>query len=150
MSKRNTELHERINTILQGWRLFRPHKIYAGLSLDDFASLVAPGAEARAEAAKHDAKAREARARGRAADKRARIYVQRVVNGVRADPDDGEDSQVYHAMGYVIRSVRDRLCRAPRQHTAKAAAEALLTEPSKEVDPTPCPNPTASRKRSAG
>ena len=139
MSGRNTGLHERIRTILAGWKQCRPHKIYGGLSLDDFMLRVAPGIEAKAEAAEHDARAREARARGREADKLARRYVQRVVNSVKGDPDDGEDSEVYAAMGYVLRSVRDRVCGVPRKDAAKFAAKAES-----------CPNPTDSRKKSAG
>jgi hypothetical protein len=134
MASARADLYEQITTIIKAWTLYRPTKSYGGLSLDDFKSLVAPSGDARADAAQYDAKAQEAKARCNDADKLSRKYVQRVVNGVKCDAEDGEDSEVYVAMGYVPRSVRNSL-RSLRRKDAAKAVDAKPPEASmKEVD----------------
>jgi hypothetical protein len=137
MSRGHTDLYDQIRAIIKAWMLYRPLKSYGGLSVDDFKTLVAPSGDARTEAAQYDAKAQEAKARCRDADKLSRKYVQRVVSGVKADAEDGEDSEVYVAMGYVPRSVRNSL-RSLRRKGAAKAVEAKTPDAAapKELNPT--------------
>ena len=113
------DLFVQITRIIKAWRRLRPQKSYGGLSLEDFEKLAAPSGDARAEAALHDAKAAEAKLRMKDLDANMRKYVQRVVNGVKADPEDGEDGELYTAMGYVPRSVRNTLRSLGRRNAAK-------------------------------
>jgi hypothetical protein len=121
------DLFVQITRIIKAWRVLRPQKSYGGFSLEDFEKLVAPSGEARAEAALHDAKWREAKLRMKDADAQLRKYVQRVVNGVKADPEDGEDGELYTQMGYVPRAVRNSLRSLGRRN---AAAKALDGNPT--------------------
>lgn len=115
------DLFDQITKIIKAWSLHRPQKSYGGLSLEDFQKLVAPSGDSRAEAALHDEKAAEAKLRMKDADTLARKYVQRVVNGVKCDPEDGEDGELYTAMGYVPRAVRNSLRALGRRNAAKPA-----------------------------
>lgn len=136
MTRGHTDLYEQIRTVIKAWTLHRPQKSYAGLSLDDFKTLVAPSGDARTEAAQYEAKAREAKSRLRDADKLSRKYVQRVVSGVKADAEDGEDGELYTAMGYVPRSVRNSLRSLRRKDAAKAAEVKSPDPAAREVSPT--------------
>jgi hypothetical protein len=137
MSREHTDLYDQIRAIIKAWTLYRPQKSYGGLSLDDFKSLVAPSGDARTEVAQCDAKAQEAKAHRKDADKLSRKYVQRVVSGVKADAEDGEDSEIYVAMGYVPRSVRNSLRSLRRKDAAKVATETKTPDAApKEVNPT--------------
>jgi hypothetical protein len=122
MSRGHTDLTVQVDVIIKAWTTHRPGKSYGGLSLEDFKALVAPSRKARAEAAQYADKAHEAQLRCKDADKLLRKYVQRVVSGVRADPEDGEDGELYAAMGYVPRSARISL-RSIRRRDAATGAE---------------------------
>jgi hypothetical protein len=103
------DLYVRILTIIKVWQLLRPGKRFAGMSLEEFGNAVAPSREARGEVAAAELHLKEARARLKDADVLSRKTVQRVVNAVRADGEEGEDGELYSAMGYVPRSVRNSL-----------------------------------------
>lgn len=129
------DLSEQITAIIKAWTQRRPKKSYGGYSLEEFKKVVAPCLEARVQAAQYDAKWREAKTRWADADKLVRKHVQRVVNGVKADPEDGEDSELYSAMGYVPRNVRNSLRSLGRKAAAKAAAAQSAESTGKEVNP---------------
>jgi hypothetical protein len=56
------------------------------------------------------------------ADKVTNDAVQKVVNGVKGDPDYGDDSNLYDAMGYVRKSARASGL-TKKANAAKAAAK---------------------------
>lgn len=122
------DLFVQITRIIKAWTMLRPQKSYGGLSLEDFQKLVAPSGDARAEAVLHDTKAGQAKLRMKDADALSRKYVQRVVSGVKADPEDGEDGEFYTAMGYVPRSVRNSLRSLGRRNAAAKAADGNSTD----------------------
>jgi hypothetical protein len=53
-----------------------------------------------------DVRLQSARARLTTVDEQSLKVIQRVVNAVRADPEEGDDGELYVAMGYVRK--RDR------------------------------------------
>jgi hypothetical protein len=96
----------KLETISQAWAKLRPGKTFAGLTLDQFQTAIKPSYDVRAEIAESELRAQSAQARRVTVDEAALKVGQRVVNAVKADPEEGDDGEMYVAMGYVRK--RDR------------------------------------------
>src|SRR5690348_2139068 len=114
-----TDLYSRIQLAIKAWSLHRPDKKFWNYTLEDFKNATSPSAETRKEVAQADALLQEAMARRDDADKLSRKALMRVVNAVKGDPEEGgEDGELYIAMGYVARSVRNSLQSVRRSQKA--------------------------------
>ena len=123
MSRIVVDLYSRILTMIKAWTLLRPDKIFARMSLEDFQKVVAGSRDARMRVAEAEAHLKQELAARDDADKLSRKAVQRVVNAVKADLDEGEDGELYTAMGYVAKSVRNSLRGIRRAKSAEKAKE---------------------------
>ena len=100
------EVVVKITMTLQAWSNLRPEKSFGGLTLDQCKEAVKASLDVRAEIAEAEGKLQSATARRVAVDEASMEIVRRVVNGVKADPEEGEDGQLYAAMGFVRKSHR--------------------------------------------
>jgi hypothetical protein len=96
----------RMTVITQAWENMRHGKSFSGMTLERFKQTVQPSFAARAEVADLEARLVAARLRRDAADAVSMAAMRSVVNGVLADPDEGEDGPLYAAMGFVRKSQR--------------------------------------------
>jgi hypothetical protein len=97
---------QRARRIIAAWETLRPNKSFGGMTLADFKAQVQPTFETRVTLANLESQITAARDQRDDADRETERLIGRVVNGVRADPDEGEDGELYEAMGYKRRSER--------------------------------------------
>lgn len=76
------------------------------MDLAAFQSLIHPCLEARDQVTSLESQLQAAKSRRDQADEVSLNTIQMVVNAVKADLDEGEDSDLYEAMGYVRKSER--------------------------------------------
>jgi hypothetical protein len=118
--KRRT-VHEKATLMISAWRARCPDKTFFRMSLEDFSVIVGPCGAARERVASLKAQLREAKQQCEEADRIARRAIVRVVNGVKGDPDEGEDGELLGAMGYMKHTVRSELLSEARRRSARAA-----------------------------
>ena len=100
------ENEAKINQTVSAWKTLRPVKSFAGMTLDQFATKVKPSLDARnTVAALEDQLSAAINARSDA-DKTSLQNISLVVNAVKGDLEEGEDSALYEALGYVRKSER--------------------------------------------
>jgi len=99
----------------------RPGKTFFRQSLDDFTKIVAPSGEARQKLAELENLTKKALAQRDEADKLTRRWVLRIVNAVKGDPDEGEDSELLARMGYLPHTARTSIIGLARRNARKAA-----------------------------
>jgi hypothetical protein len=85
-----------------------PHKRFCGLTLDELRTIIRPALKAREEIEELENRIRSAFAKRDEADAAASSALRRMVHGVLADPEEGEDGVLYEALGYVPK--RKRRC----------------------------------------
>jgi len=122
MSSRQTL--DRFETFLHAWAKLRPGKTLAGLTLEQCTALIQPCRDVRAEIAESDLRLQSANARKATADADFEKVLQRVINAVKADPEEGDDGELYEAMGFVRRSVRSSGLTRRRKEQELPAADA--------------------------
>jgi hypothetical protein len=115
-------VHEKAMVMIGAWRDRCAGKTFFRMSLGDFSTLVAPSGAARERIAKLRAELREAIKQCENADRITRRAIVQVVNGVKGDPDEGEDGDLLSAMGYMKHTVRAVMLSAARRRSARAAA----------------------------
>ena len=96
----------RIQGFLKAWETLRPAKSFSGVSLEQFKTLVLPSAVAREEIVKLENQLLRELNNRESADKASQALMKRMVNAIKADVDEGEDSDLYEAVGYVRLSER--------------------------------------------
>jgi hypothetical protein len=123
MQTSNGDVYPRIVQVTKAWSTLRPNRSFSGLTLDQFNKGVEPSHRYRAEIDDLQARLELAKRNCEDADKVSRKLLQRVVNAVRGDADEGEDGELYSAMGYLPRSVRISLRTVGRKAAAAAKKE---------------------------
>ena len=118
MTRRN--LHEKAMLVIGAWRDRCPDKAFFRMSLLDFSVIVAPSGTARERIANLKAQLREAIRECEQADSITRRAIVQVVNGVKGDPDEGEDGDLLSAMGYMKHTVRSEILSNARKRSAQA------------------------------
>ena len=109
----------RMEDVSQPWLKLRPAKSFASLTHEQFLIALKPSYDVRAEIAELEVRLQSARARLATVDEESLKVVQRVVNAVRADPEEGDDGELYVAMGYVRK--RDRKTGLQRRREVRTA-----------------------------
>ena len=121
MASSPNTIKQKLDDVTEGWRTLRPDKSFAGMTLQQFAKAIQPSYDAREQLASVD-KQREALVNQRDdADVKSMELVQLVVNSVKGEPDEGEDGDLYDAMGYVRRSERQSGLHRGTNHASPAA-----------------------------
>jgi hypothetical protein len=118
--KRRT-VHEKAMLMISAWRDRCPGKAFFRMSLGDFSTIVAPSGAARERVANLKAQLRDAIRQCEEADRITRRAIVRVVNGVKGDPDEGEDGDLLSAMGYMKHTVRSEILSEARRRSARGA-----------------------------
>ncbi len=119
MSATPKESLERMNQIANAWGTLRPTKTFAGMTLVQFKAKIKPSLDARDEIHTLESQTIAAQNKRDDADKVSQAASQLVVNAVKGDPAEGEDGELYEALGYVRKSER-----SSGLHRGKTPAEA--------------------------
>ena len=106
MQSRPKDNGEKLAAVLKAWKDLRPAKTVAGMTLAQFTAKVQPSLDARAQIDTLENQLTAAMDERDTADVATMKQVLLVVNAVKGDPDEGEDGELYDAMGYVRKSVR--------------------------------------------
>ncbi|MBI3852533.1 MAG: hypothetical protein HY298_19925 [Verrucomicrobia bacterium] len=97
---------KRLQTVIDGWERLRPSKTFAGMTLDDFKSRVAPSLSTRVDLSTLQTQATNSRTTRHQSDIVSNDLANLVVNAVKGDPEEGEDGPLYAALGYIPKSAR--------------------------------------------
>ncbi len=92
--------------LLHSWQEIAPEAVFYGLTLDAFRAMVEPVAEIRDSIKKADQDRVASVIRRDSEEKALGENYRRIVNAIKAAPEHGEDSPLYGAIGYVVRSAR--------------------------------------------
>jgi hypothetical protein len=92
--------------MLNAWETLAPDKSFGTMTLAQFQAAAAPSQAARQRIDDLEDQLKQAMADRDAADNNFLEKAQLVVNGVLADPSEGDDSALYEAMGYTRKSER--------------------------------------------
>lgn len=115
---RPKDIEERLERTINAWRTLAPDKTFGGMTLAQFETACAPSNTTRALVVELQDKLTQAMTNRDAADDDTATFIQRVVNGVLADPDQGPDSPLYAAFGYTRKSDRKTGLTRKRKETA--------------------------------
>jgi hypothetical protein len=97
---------QKMERILNAWATLAPGKAFGGMTLEQFQAIAQPAQAARQRIETLEDQITQAQAARDDADEEFLAKAQLVVNGVLADPNEGEDSALYEAMGYTRKSER--------------------------------------------
>jgi hypothetical protein len=97
---------EKIALVLKAWKDVCPTKSFAGMTLAQFTAKVQPSLDARDQLDTLADQTTAAETDRDNADVESMKQVNLVVNAVKGDPTEGEDGELYAAMGYVRKSDR--------------------------------------------
>jgi hypothetical protein len=106
MSSSPKENLDKINAVTSAWETLRPEKTFAGMTLAQFKTKVKPSLDARTAVAAAENQLIAAQDQRDDADEVSISAIQFVVHAVKGDPDEGEDGELYEALGYVRKSER--------------------------------------------
>jgi hypothetical protein len=96
----------KLQKVVDAWQTIRPAKQFAGMTLEQFKAKVQPSLDTRGQLVDLHNQATDSRTLRRQADAASLELAQLVVNGVKADAEEGENGSLYAAMGYVPKSAR--------------------------------------------
>jgi hypothetical protein len=97
---------DKIAVVLKAWKDVCAAKSFAGMTLAQFTAKVQPSLDARAQLDTLEDQRIAAETDRDNADVESMKQVNLVVNAVKGDPTEGEDGELYAAMGYVRKSDR--------------------------------------------
>jgi hypothetical protein len=120
-------VEKRLKEVIAAWESVRPAKTFAGMTLEQFKTAVQPSFAARDKVTELENQIQAMRTERTAADDESFNIIERVVGGVKADPDESGDGGLYRAMGYVPRSARRS--GLTRRSTLSAIAAASAAAP---------------------
>jgi len=127
MPRKAQDLAAKAERFASAWSRFFPEKTFSGLRLEEFRQTFKPGREVRARLAELASERKHLVFLRRKHDAETRPIFLRVVHAVRADPEVGEDSAMYGAMGYILRHRRRKPGRKRKARVSGRAAEPTAT-----------------------
>ena len=99
--------YARLDTFVSAWRKLRPTKAFAGLTVDQFETQkMTPCRTARTTIVDLENQITGALNRRDDLDQAALEAMALIVNAVKGDPAEGENGDLYEAMGFVRKSER--------------------------------------------
>lgn len=102
-----TATYTRLDTFVSAWKKLRSSKAFAGMTPDQFETQkMAPCRQARATVTDLENQMTAALNRREDLDQAALEAMALVVNAVKGDPAEGENGDLYEAMGFVRKSER--------------------------------------------
>ncbi len=107
MPKQNPKkVAKKLQTVMDAWEALRATKSFAGMTLEQFKQKVLASQTARVQLQTSQNLAKEHLALRHTTDAANWELAQLVVNSVKGDPEEGETSGLYAAMGYVPKNQR--------------------------------------------
>ena len=107
MPKQNPKkVAKKLQTVIDAWEALRATKSFAGMTLEQFKQKVLASQTARVQLQTSQNLAKEHLALRHTTDATNWELAQLVVNSVKGDPEEGETSGLYAAMGYVPKNQR--------------------------------------------
>ena len=100
------KIAKKLADMVSAWETLRPNKTFGGMTLAQFKAAIKPSSDARVAIDGLDNQLIAAQDQRDTADVQSTKKVLLVVNAVKGDPDEGEDGELYEAMGYVRKSER--------------------------------------------
>ena len=97
---------EKLQKVVDAWETLRPAKQFAGMTLEQFKARVQPSVAARSQVTVLRNKVTDSRVLRHQSDGASLELAQLVVNAVKGDIEEGENSPLYAAMGYVPKSLK--------------------------------------------
>jgi hypothetical protein len=122
MANHAKDIGEKIASVLEAWADLRPAKTFAGMTLAQFTAKIQPSLDARAAIDKLNDQMTAALVVRDTADVESNKQLLLLVNAVKGDPAEGEDGELYAAMGYVRKSERASGLTKKTKAAAPAAA----------------------------
>jgi len=116
---------EKLQKVIDGWETLRATKSFAGMTLEQFKAKVQPSLSARVQLQSLRSQAKDSQAQRHASDGASLDLAQLVVNSVKGDPEEGETSGLYAAMGYVPKNQRRSGLTRKGQPTSPTVTEAV-------------------------
>lgn len=101
-----SEVESLIVDLAQKWEAACPKQSFFGLTLEQFKAGVQPSLDARASLEALDRQRKVELERRHTADQASLYLVKGVINAIKGDPTQGEDGELYGALGYVRSSMR--------------------------------------------
>lgn len=95
--KRNLE---KLNKIMTAWETFAPEKSFGGMTLAQFRTQVQPSFDIRTQIETLETQLGGAKSTRDDTDRQSMRLAEMVVNGVKGDPTEGPNSELYEGMGY--------------------------------------------------
>ena len=105
-TKSSRKIAEKAQRTVSAWQTLRPIKTYAGMTLAQYQGKVQPTLDSQQQVETLRDQLKQARDTRRQSESSSHGLTKLVVNSVKGDPDDGEDSPFYAALGYVQTSAR--------------------------------------------
>ena len=106
MSTKPKKTEVKVTKLIESWGRLAPEKVFAGLTLTQFKAKVKASLDTREEIATLESQLGSELTNRDTADVTSLFTVNQVVNSIKGDPDHGEDSALYEALGYVRKSDR--------------------------------------------
>ena len=97
---------ERVTNFLRAWETLRPTKVFSGFTLQQAKNKLNRSLDTRETVANLEKQLASALTARTLADTENLAFIKMIVNAVKGDPDEGEDGDLYEAMGYVRHSAR--------------------------------------------
>jgi hypothetical protein len=96
----------KLDTLIAAWENEAPGDSFGGMTLAQFQAVVKPSYDARKKIDQGDQLIKDGTNERDDADVVSNAKIQLVVNAVKGDPNHGENSDLYEAMGYKRKSER--------------------------------------------
>ena len=122
-------VEDRTLEVMGAWERMRARKRFYGLTLDEYKVRAKPFLDACAEIKALEEQLTHAVSRRDAAARALTDVTQGVVNSVKGDPAEGENGELYAAMGFIPKSqratglVRRRKAQRPEEVTGSGGRE---------------------------
>ena len=97
---------QRLRNAINSWRSLRPTKKFLGFTVDDFEAELKSCFKTREDIADLKNRLAATIVTRDEADRTGAQFLLRLAHAVQADADEGEDSELLQALGYVIKSKR--------------------------------------------
>lgn len=100
------KIEDAIKSVIAAWDNLTPAKSFGAMTLEQFKARVKPSLDARGELATARNTRINALTGRMLSDEESQKAILLVVNAIKGDPSEGEDSALYEACGYVPKSKR--------------------------------------------
>lgn len=114
----------KITKTLDAWKTLRPEKSFAGMTFAQFEALAKPSLDSRAKITALETQLLAAQNQRDDADEAVLASIALIVNAVKGDPAEGDDGELYEALGYKRKSERKSGLRRGKGEKAPASIAA--------------------------